>query len=405
MLSVLDPLAAYREDLARSGRETLTPHDGPVIELALVLERLGRLPIDMSEQRATLEALAEQKLGEIGLPIERAHNEPAEVDPRGIFARVRVVGEWLRGESGWQLGFTMVRAAERAFPGDEHERGCALVIRARLARYAGSIETTEQLARETRDIARRIGSRDLLARSYIVQMVASQERGNYPRMAMWARRALAMAGKGPSLSSGAARQGLMIRAATSGEFNEALTHAWHAYQGFAGYPDLEAVMLINISKLLLDSGRPSPAVHGFIAAVGRQSKLRNALFAWGGLAGAAAAIRDRALVELATARIDALANEMRSPFAVACALVSVVRANIAMDMPKEPWAARAAALAARHGYHEIALEIDALREGSEPEAPRPVASPRRARREAPEVGQLIDAIESMGRIEDAYTVS
>ena len=405
MLSVLDPLAAYREDLARSGREQLTVHDGSTIELALALERLADLPAGASDQREALEAMAVQKLDEIGLPIVRAQVEPAEVDPRTIFARVRLLGEWLGGESAWQLALAVIRAAERAFPGDEYERACALLLRGKLTRYAGSIETTEQLAGEVRSIARRIGSRYLLARGCTMEMAANQERGNYPRMAMWARRALAVCGDGPCVPAGHARQGLMIRAATSGAFNEALTHAWHALQHFAGSPELEAVMLINISKLLLDSGRPLPAVHGFIAAVGRQSHLRDALFAWGGLASAAAAIQDRALVELATARIDALAEQMRSPCAVAGALVSVGRANIAMDMSKEPWATRAAELAARYGYHEIAIEVEELRNASRRDAPSPVVAPRRARREAPEVGQLIDAIESMGRIEDAYTVS
>jgi hypothetical protein len=416
MLSLLDPLAAYREDLEQSGRETLTEHDGATIEIALFLARLAQPSSDASDCRVLLEGAIADRLNEIGLAPGRPFSEPPEVDPSALFTRIRLLAERLDRVAGWRLATTLLSVAERAFAADDHERGRSMVIRARIARQCGSLDVAEQLGRQVRYLARRTRSHELFARGSMVMMAVNQERGNYPEMERWAHRALAhcIDDRLP-LTTGAAKEALMIRAAVRGDFDTALIHGWQAYQQYAGLAEPEANILINISRLLVDSGRPSPAVRGFIAALARGPSVRLALFAWGGLSIAAAGIGDGELVELASNRILAMADLIPSPYAVGTALVSGAKARALAGMPNEPWVARASALAEQWGYHELSIEVDELRSGYDrtgrpiPAAPPTVTAAAIARTGTdvggPELGEMIDALESMARIEDVYTVA
>jgi hypothetical protein len=414
MLVVLDPLAAYREDLARSGRESLGPDVGAWIEIAVLLRRIGQLP-DEPGIREAAEREITRRLDEIGLPLEFSRDEVPRGDPGELFTRIRLLVDQrpdrVRAAS---LATALLHAAELAYPADECGRGRSMAQRADIARHRGSLEVAEHLLREVLRIARRRRSAELTARASNVYGMLFHDRGNYPQVERWARRALASATTASlAIQAGIAHQGLMVTAAVRRDFDTALYHGWQAYKRFAGQHNLEATVLLNMSKLLLDCGRPSTAVHGFIATIASRPFQWATLVAWGGLSLAAAGIGDVALVELASDRVMTMTDRSALPYAEATALVNCAQARAQCGMPNERWITRASELAERGGFHEVSIEIDELRSGygrwggQAPGAPRtaPSVAESETLLAGPRAGEVIDALESMARIEDVYTVA
>src|SRR5207244_185960 len=130
----------------------------------------------------------------------------------------------------------------------------------------GEIDLAEARFKRLRHYAREVRSNELLVRSWVGLAQIAQIRGNYPRMGALSRRIVARGvSSGLTRLSAAGYQGLMMRAAQSGQFDLAVERGWAAYCAADGHRRTEQTTLGNIGHVFLEAGNAQVARSAFSA--------------------------------------------------------------------------------------------------------------------------------------------
>ena len=365
LLAPRPPLAAYREDLARSGgRERFGPSDATWLSMATILSHAVDVPPDSRPPLLpTLREVvgSDPALREVLTASE--HDSPREFELDGVSPIVRAIVERMEDEGALNLAYsTLTILADADLRLSVLERGRVLAQTGRIAWKAGALDAAREQYRSAEVMGRTARIPELRVRAWVGYSIVAQLRGNYPDVRKWGARAAHEAERaGLTVLGSLAYHCLMVSAAVGGDLNAALVYGWRAYEGAIGDTAREAGALLHLSQCLLECGQPDAAVPGFVATLDRQPISRIALPALGGLAVAAAAIGDRALVLTTKGRIENLIAIAPFPYQCAAALLELWQALAAIGDVEGAAAchARARQLAHRHAYHEIVHRLEA----------------------------------------------
>lgn len=395
LLTVLPPLAAYRRDLARLGVERLSANDASWIAAAVALSHLAR--VDGPDRRQALDTLAVMlDVATAGLAAP-PFDSPAR--PSSLLVRqARMLAESMEASSAWYLALSVLLLADRLLVPDPLARGRIAAQRARIQWKNGAVDDAESSYRALLRSARTMEEPELIARAYVGLATVSQVRGNYPAVARWASRAAKVAGASSLVGIGAvAHQLLMVSAGQRGDYANALTHGWTAFEAAAGQPAREAEMLLNLAQLLGIVGEHRAALAGFVAALERDPPPRIALPAWGGVATSASHLGDEHITRHAARRISEVAASPGLHYARASALAEAALALERLHLDAASWRRAASALAEEHGFNEVSYRL-ALPRATDRWDGRKVAEPslRRLARASTAVITAIDALVDVG---------
>ena len=396
MLAPRPPLAAYREDLARSGgRDRFGPSDATWLSVASIL----RTAVDVSsDSRPPLLPMVREIFDSD--PAMHALLTDSEQEPRGEFELdgvsplVRALVQRMEDEGALHLAYSMLATlADADLRLSVLERGRVLAQLGRVAWKAGALDTAREQYRRAEVLGRAARLPELRVRAWVGYSIVARLRGNYPEVRTWAARAAHEAERtGLTALGSLAYHSLMVSAAVGGDLNGALVYGWRAFEGAAGDREREASALLNLSQYLLECGHPATAVRGFLAALDRRPVGRIAFPALGGLAVAAAAVGDRSLVLATQVRIERLLAAAPTPYECASALLELSQALaiVGDDVSAAACRIRALEIAERHAYHEIVHRLEVLQ-----------VSPRPRRVEAPRVldpsgAEVAQAVASLG---------
>jgi tetratricopeptide (TPR) repeat protein len=378
MLAPRPPLAAYRQDLARrGGQDGFGPSDATWLSVAMILSHAVDAPSDgrpplVETVRAVVDG--DPALRDVIALADRDPREGFELD--GVSPMVRAIVDRMEDLGAFNLAYSMLTIlAEADLRLSVVERGRVVAQLGRVAWKAGALDTAREQYRRAEVLGRTARIPELRVRAWIGYGIVARLRGNYPEVRRWAARAAHEAERAglPALGS-LAYHSLMVSAAVGGDLNAALVYGWRAYQGAIGDPAKEAGALLNLAQFLLECGQSEAAIHGFLGALDRKPVPRLAFPALGGLALAAAAVGDRALVLAMKARTERLMTTAPMPYECASVLLELSQAlaTIADASGAAVCRARALELAERHAYHELVHRLEALRVvpvGSRAEAP------------------------------------
>ncbi len=367
MIAPRPPLAAYREDLARrGGGQPFGPSDATWLSMATILSHAVDVPVD--SRPSLVDTLRGVLLGDPALRDtlndgqEGTAAEELELDR--VAPVVRSVVRRMEDNGALHLAYSVLTTLANAdLRLSVLERGRVLAQLGRVAWKAGAVDASREHYRRAEVLGRTARIPELRIRAWIGYSIVARIRGNYPEVRSWATRAAHEADRAGLSALGAlAYHSLMVSAAVAGDLNAALVYGWRAFEGAAGDPATEASALLNLSQYLLECGQPQAAVRGFVAALERGPNARDALPALGGLALAAAAVKDRPLVLATTARIERLVAIAPTPYECAAALLELSQALAAIGHPSAAESrARALDLAQRHGFNELTHRLESFR--------------------------------------------
>lgn len=361
MIEILPPLAAYRADLALARRPTIGAADAEWLALSVAVQRLST-GSDRIEQR--LRALDTQLIAFLG-ETARPLLDPSEDVPPSPLARLRALAERMEDAAAWSMTAAMLHAGAQ-LADTPLESGRLWSHQARLARQLGDVDVANHLYHRSERAGRGARIPELRVRAWLGFAALNQVRGNYPELERWARKAIGVTVDAPTLAplASLAHHFLLVRAGARGDLAAAIIHGWDAYRLSLGEPTREAERLLNVAQAFLDAGAPEVAISGFTAALQQLPPARLALPAWGGLSVAAAALRDRALVERSSTKVLTLAEGPAPAYAVAGALGEAARARSSVGLSEAQWRTRAVLLAQSYGFHQVAFEADMLQQAT-----------------------------------------
>jgi tetratricopeptide (TPR) repeat protein len=396
LLTVLPPLAAYRRDLARLGVERLSANDAGWLAAAVALSHLAR--VDGPDRQPALDTL--------GLMLEAAtvgltappFDSPSR-PPSPLIRQARMLAERMEASSAWHLALSVLVLADRLLSPDRLDRGRIAAQRARIQWKNGAVEDAESSYRALLRSARSMEEPELIARAYVGLATVSQVRGNYPAVARWASRAAKVAGASSLIGIGAvAHQLLMVSAGQRGDYANALTHGWIAFEAAHGQPAREAEMLLNLAQLLGIVGEHRAALAGFVAALERDPPPRIALPAWGGVATNASQLGNAHVTRHAARQIGEVAASPGLHYARSSALAEAALALERLHLDAAAWRRSALALAEEHGFNEITFRLARSPADSHRERRHMVAEPAHGRltRASTAVITAIDALVDVG---------
>jgi tetratricopeptide (TPR) repeat protein len=367
MLAPRPPLAAYREDLARSGgRKGFGPSDATWLSVATILSHAVDVPPD--SRPPLLPTLREAVGSDPALRdvlTASEHDSPREFELDGVSPIVRAIVERMEDEGALNLAYsTLTILADADLRLSVLERGRVLAQLARVARKAGALDTAREHYRRVEVLGRASQIPELRVRAWIGYGIVARLRGNYPDVRKWSARAAHEADRSGLAALGSlAYHGLMIAAAKTGNLNAALVYGWRAFEDAVGDAAREAEMLLNISQLLYEAGHPRVALSGFTAALAREPASRVALPTLGSIALAAAALGDGDRVRAAWGQSERLMAYGGSPYESADVLFELSAALAAVGDASAAGECRTRALeiAARQGYHELTHRLETLK--------------------------------------------
>jgi hypothetical protein len=170
-----------------------------------------------------------------------------------------------------------------------------------------------------------------------------------------------------------AHHGLMIAAVRASSFDDALFHGWEAFRDLHGHSHREAEMLLNLGQLLVDIGHPQTGLAAFAAALRRGPIPRLALHTLGGVALAAAALKDRELVQLVRRSAASMGTQEGLAYPYASTQLDIAEAFAHLGMPAEVGIILSdiASVLAKHEFHELRHRADILRESLIPPTSAP----------------------------------
>lgn len=351
--------SAYRTDTrARRADQPFGPDDGLWLQSVSLLQEAVRTPaaVDGAALQHACTA-ARQSLGPAlarGVPTDPAATECATLLP------LRLLAEEMEEAGALHLaGGALESLLATGLLGDV-ESGRVAAQCARIAWKRGELERSATLYRAVERIARATKSHELRVRGLIGRAVLAQLRGNMPDVYRWAGQAVRLSERHrlPMLAR-IARTALMAADARAGRFDSALQHAWLNYRSAQGNHVEESTVLGNMGQLLLDLGRPDTARAAFSALFVRSASPRMIVPALGGFALASAACGEAADLTWAVREIRRAIEGGGAPYDVAVASLEAATALASLGRDDEAGAMRAdaAAIADRHGYHEIAHRV------------------------------------------------
>jgi len=405
MLPLQSPLEAYRADLSRHPSQTDFGRSDTVwLLVAHCLHRLSRV---QGETRHTIAVNCAAAISDLAATVDA--DTPEEATMITELARLREGLVCLDGAQGasavvgasrvladqmaeagalWMALSTLGHARLAASAAPVRDLGLAMADQAWVARSLGDLDSADELYNAVATAGSRAAEPELQARALLGKGVVARVRGNYPKARKYLRDGLAHA-EAASLTDLCAigHQGLLIAAATAGDYQTALVHGWAAYELAADAPERQSEILINLSQVSLLAGQPRAARSGFLATLSRTEVARFRLPCLGGAAVASAELGDVAtLATLARAAEDSI-SVTTLPFESASVLKSLYDAyGAAGDAARsEEYRLRARTLARKNGFFEIALATEGR------EAP---ANPPRAAK-APLSGESWNVIHSL----------
>ena len=417
MLAPLPPLLAYRLDRARSADatdlsslangasvNTTSPHgtalacgvnpDDEVrwVRTAVTLDRAARSRRNLRDDalRQFLQEEGVHALPDAGISyafIENAARREASQMEDWTFLR---------------LAHTTLAALSAILPDAMvPERGRVLAQRARVAFQLGATEAARIYYDEVKSLGSAFALSELTALARIGHAVLAQLAGNLPQSRALFEDVL-NAEDSPAECRSLAHQGLMIASAEVADFDQAVQHAWSAYEGVASTAQ-GLGMLVNLAQILLDAGQPAAALRGFAAALGKKPHPRIALPAFGGIALAAVAARRpevaSSVVMLAATRTQSLVAALGGgpspvlPYQSATALVEISEALGAvgeMELSVR-CAAHASQIAALHKFNKLSYRLE-----NAPVLPTVTSTPTVIQREIAERLEMIEGAELVG---------
>ncbi|MGQ0537482.1 MAG: tetratricopeptide repeat protein, partial [Gemmatimonadaceae bacterium] len=270
--------------------------------------------------------------------------------------------------------------------------GLMLAEQGRIQRLLGNLDEAEALYGQVRAMAERTPDALLRGRAAIGRGVIARVRGNYPKAREFFSEALEVGeAAGIAEVQRLAHHGLMIAAATGGDFDDALRHGWLAFVNAAGSPKDEGEALQNLAQVSLDAGYPRAALQSILKAMPNDDNLRVLLPGLATAAVAAGRCGELALLDTITARVERLVAASKLPFENASALISVARAQseVGHRAPAQALRARAKAILAERNYHELEHRIE-----SDELTASVTVQPRNLDRDAREVVRSLEQLEA-----------
>jgi tetratricopeptide (TPR) repeat protein len=277
---------------------------------------------------------------------------------------VRAIVERIEDDGALGLSYSMLWTLSEA---DRRlgvlERGRVTAQLGRIAWKAGALETSREHYRRAEVLGRAARIPELQIRAWVGYSILARLRGNYPEVRKWGARAAHAASEAglPALES-LANHALMVSAAVAGDLDAALVYGWRVYKGEMGDREREAKALLHLSQVLLESGHCDVAARGFTAALALEPSARVALSMYGGLAMAAAGLRDAPGVRRAQAQAERLIATSGLPYESASTLLELSRAlaSIGEHRAALDCRDRGLAVARAHAYHELTHRLEAL---------------------------------------------
>lgn len=354
-------LDAYRRDVAGRGGRPFGREDGAWIQLASLLSHVGMAEENDREPMASAQRLARSLL------TDEQWSEGYRLDPLqprselSLEGRIRAISEMAEDAGALLLAEALLIAfVDSSADVSELERGRIEAVRARLAWKSGRHDVAKERYDRTLRTARRIRSSELRVRGLIGRAILARLAGNYPLSRDIAHQALRLATRGGMRRLAATcHHMLMVCAALSERFQEAIVHGWAAFVHASDDSILEAEVLGNLGQLFLDIGDAETGAAAFKAVLGRHPSNRIRVPALGGLALASARVGDKAGAFSATEQLVRDADDAR-PYDFALALVELGEAHALLGESDhaDAYRARALTIARAHSYHEIPFRIE-----------------------------------------------
>lgn len=254
------------------------------------------------------------------------------------------------------------------------DRGRILAMRARVTWKLG--HRTEAIERYEflESLGRKSRKPELVARAAIGLAAVAQLRGHYPEVREHAARAAKIADRdGLTGVARVAHQGLMLSAARSQRWDEALLEGWEVLRLSEGDAMLEAEILQNMGQLSLEAGHPASARACFAAVMERTPAARILLPALGGLALASARTGAEPTVEWSVREVWRARDVAVPKYEMAAALIESGTALVLVGRSAEAkrYLDAGAGIARAEQLHELELRAE---QGGEV----PAAAPARA---------------------------
>lgn len=348
-------LDAYR---AAVRQNAIGSDDGSWVRVGMLLEHAALLP-DL-ERSNHLRLAADAIRAAIGEGRWHA-GHPTDVRPPAdghvLQSRLRIYSEQVEDAGALDMADAFLTAYLSADPEvDSLERARVESARARLAWKRGDLDVADERYRRVGAHGRRLRSDELKIRALTGHAIVARLRGNFPAARELGRRAVALAERiGHQRLASVAHQVVMVTYASAAEFPLALEHAWKAVLSAQGEQAMTWAALGNLAQLFVDAGHPAIAMMAFRAVLRQQPPLRIELPALGGLAMAAARLRDSEALADAASEIAVRTRAGASPYDTATAMLDLARAYGVADAPGHMEACREHVLqvAIAHGFHEL----------------------------------------------------
>jgi len=289
------------------------------------------------------------------------------ISPAAVFSTVMTMAEEMEDQACFRTAHSTLSSLLMLLPESEILlRGRVIARQARLARHLGEPAASARYYAEVERLGAEHEMPELTGRAWAGFGILARIRGDFPEARRRYLAVIDLAGAAAE-SVGHAHHELMVAAGTSGDYDQAATHAWAAFRGSTS-PAQETESLLNLAQLLLVAGHARAALRGFAAAMARQPIMRLELPILGGAACAAAASLPRpaahALVRNFAERLESLVSNLKNgqvmPFPSASALVEMSEALAAVgdDDRAIRLSERATELANAHGFHELTYRLD-----------------------------------------------
>jgi hypothetical protein len=282
--------------------------------------------------------------------------DPPRVDRTSSIAVLRLLAEKMEYAGTLNLATSLLEGLAGVLPVESVNAGRVLAQRARLSWKAGKPDLAQARYQHLRRKAGHIKSNELLIRASAGFAALAQLRGNYPEVRTWSRRVVTLAERcGYVRLAGLGHQGLMLGEAVTKRYNEAIPHAWAAYQCREGDAHGQIDSLNNIAQLFYLSGHPVIARDAFVRVLAGRPDTNVAAAALGGYALSSAVLADERAVRWAAAEATGLSEILGPKYESVTSLIECATAlDVVGDQPHASvLRARASTMAQYAGFFEL----------------------------------------------------